>query len=58
MFPPEVQLIFNARTALEAGNANDPRFDELLARLEVRTGLNKEQIVKNIISLAQGNIHI
>jgi hypothetical protein len=58
MFPPRVQLIFNAQAALEAGNQQDPRFDVLVAKLEQRLGLTKEQVVRNIIAIAQGNTNI
>jgi hypothetical protein len=58
MFPPEIQLIFNAQEALNAGNMKDPRFDLLVTKLEERTGLDKEQVVRNIIQLAHGNIKI
>ena len=58
MFPPHVQLIFNAQEALQAAQLNDPRFDQLVEKLMERTGLDKEQVVRNIITLAQGNTNI
>jgi len=58
MFPKEIQVIFDAQTALQAAQVNDPRFDQLVEALIERTGLSKEQVVQNIIHLANGNISI
>ena len=58
MFPPEIQVIFDARTALQAAEAKDPKFDQLVQALIERTGLSKEQLVENIIRLANGDISV
>lgn len=58
MFPPQVQLIFDARTALEAANSNDPRFEALVLTLMQRLQISREQCLQNIVQLANGNITI
>lgn len=56
MFPPEVQLIFNAQTAIQAGQTGDPRFEQLVDKLMERLSLTKEKVIHNIILLANGKI--
>lgn len=58
MFPPQIQLIFDAQQSLQAAQANDPRFGQLVEALEKRTGLTKEEVVKNIVQLANGNLNV
>lgn len=55
MFPKEIQTIFNAQTA---GQQNDPRFEKLLDALVERTGLNKDEVINNIVRLANGDISV
>lgn len=56
MFPPEVQLIFNAQTALQAAQAGDPRFEQLVSALMTRCSIDRERTIRNIVLLAEGNI--
>jgi len=56
MFPPEIELIFNAQKALNAAQQEDPRFNQLVERLMERLSLDKERTIRNIVLLAQGNI--
>lgn len=58
MFPPEIQTIFNAQNALQAAQANDPRFGQLIEALMQRCSLSKEEVVQNIIQLANGNLNV
>jgi hypothetical protein len=58
MFPPEIQLIFNAQAALHAAQANDPRFGQLVEALMERCSLDKDQVLGNIVQLANGNISV
>jgi hypothetical protein len=58
MFPPEVQLIFNARIALQAAEQGDQRFDLLVTRLMERCSLNRDDVIRKIGQLAQGNTSI
>ena len=56
MFQPEIQLIFNAQTALSAAQQNDPRFEQLVSKLMERCSLDREQVIRNIVQIAQGNL--
>lgn len=56
MFPPEIKLIFDARTCLDAAQQGDPRFEELVVQLMARCNLTREQTIRNIIALAQGQM--
>lgn len=56
MFPPQVQLVFNAQTAIHAGQTGDPKFHELVDKLMERLQLTKEQVMHNTILLANGKI--
>ena len=58
MFPKQVQLIFNAQQALQLGQQGDTRFSELVERLMERCSLSKEQVIRNIGQLAQGNTQV
>lgn len=58
MFPKQIQIIFNARDALQAAEQNDPNFEVLVTRLMERCALNREQVIRNIVQLAQGNTNI
>lgn len=58
MFPPEIQLIFDARTALSAAEQGDPSFETLVSKLMERCSMNREQVIRNIVQLAQGNIRV
>ena len=58
MFPPEIQQIFNARTALEAADQIDPRFELLVSRLMDRLSLDRETVLQKMVQLAQGNINV
>lgn len=58
MFPPEIQLIFNAGKALQAAEQKDPRFHVLVENLMERCSLSREDVIRNIGQLAQGNFSI
>ena len=58
MFPKQIQIIFNAQTALQAAEQNDPNFEVLVTSLTERCSLNREQVIRNIVQLAQGNTNI
>lgn len=58
MFPKEIQVIFDARTALDAANQKDPRFDILVERLMWRLSMDKQTVLEKMVQLAQGNIHV
>jgi hypothetical protein len=58
MFPPKLQLLFDARIALQAAEQKDERFDLLVTRLMERCSLDREQVIRNIGELAQGNFNI
>lgn len=58
MFPPEIQLLFNARNALQLAEYKDERFDLLVTRLMERCSLSREDVIRNIGQLAQGNFGI
>ena len=58
MIPKEIQIIFDARTALNAAQTNDPRFGQLVEALMQRLSMTKEEVVQNIVQLANGNISV
>lgn len=58
MFPPEILIIFNAITALSAAEQGDPRFEVLVERLMEKCFLDREQVIRNIVGLAEGNVNL
>lgn len=58
MFPPEVQIIFDARAALESAQQNDPKFEQLVQALIERTKLPREEVLSNIVRLANGDLSV
>lgn len=58
MFPPHVELIFKAQTALAAGQAGDHRFEQLVQALMDRLSISRETTIRNIVQLAEGNVNI